>query len=430
MVDFRVILKAFVDVWMCLAVDIAAIVHLGLIGLELDFATQIGPWPLILAKTAIIGVYSLELVLSLIARPPLLIDRRTVPSYLCLALSIWGAYIRGNPISAWAWRIASLRSLRLWRLKESADTSPHWRDLWFVLTGLERAVSSICFLSVLLLPIVMVIGVAARGLIVSEGGADSLTHYLGMEYFGTAPRAALSMLQVMTMDGWASAIARPILTLRPWTAMYCAGVVLVAGYGVLSIYLGIIVWCTVDTARATHMETEASLRADVKETFDLLREYYEATLLINGRSTLDRQTVKDSMAIPAVSAALRTLELPVETVDDLMIYLDPEEINALTVDEFIDGMLNLMKPPRKLDCLTLVASAGGNTTFLEALAEKSDNIATYFHETSLSMISCYNQFSALVKEDGAMGDIPECVLRKKGTIQPHMLIDDPRYTES
>ncbi|MBS3744586.1 MAG: ion transporter [Wenzhouxiangellaceae bacterium] len=76
------------------------------------------------------------------------------------------------------------------------------------------------------------------------------------EYWGSLGRSFFSLFQIMTLESWSSAIARPMLEEIPLAWMYFVPFILVSSFMVLNLFIAIIVSAT----NAIHEDEEAEER--------------------------------------------------------------------------------------------------------------------------------------------------------------------------
>lgn len=75
-----------------------------------------------------------------------------------------------------------------------------------------------------------------NGTIITVDGGN-----LGFDYFGNIPKSMFTLFQVMTGDAWASNIARPTMTLRPWSFILFILFYSLFAFVLLNIFTGIMV---------------------------------------------------------------------------------------------------------------------------------------------------------------------------------------------
>merc|ERR1712032_1174378 len=72
------------------------------------------------------------------------------------------------------------------------------------------------------------------------------------EYFGSLLRAGLTLLQVVTLDHWASHIARPLFEAKPAAGYLLIAFAILTAYCLMSAAVGVLVFSTVDQAAEHH----------------------------------------------------------------------------------------------------------------------------------------------------------------------------------
>jgi len=121
-----------------------------------------------------------------------------------------------------------LRALRVIRILRLISTVSSIRR---VVSGLLHAIPSMGSVIALLLLIFYVFSVMATKLY----GGDY------PQLFGTIGTSAFSLFQVMTLEGWAAEIVRPVMESHPWAWVFFIIFILITSFAVLNLFIGIIV---------------------------------------------------------------------------------------------------------------------------------------------------------------------------------------------
>lgn len=121
-----------------------------------------------------------------------------------------------------------LRALRVVRILRLISTVKSIRR---VVSGLLHAIPSMGAVIALLALIFYVFAVMATKLY----GADY------PQLFGTIGTSAFSLFQVMTLEGWAAEIVRPVMEMHPWAWVFFILFILITSFAVLNLFIGIIV---------------------------------------------------------------------------------------------------------------------------------------------------------------------------------------------
>ena len=83
------------------------------------------------------------------------------------------------------------------------------------------------------------------------------------EYFGTLSRSLFTLFQVMSLESWASNVARPIMSVHPYAWLYFVSYILIVSYILLSLVAGVITATTVEVYE--HDTTHSDLLNEIKK---------------------------------------------------------------------------------------------------------------------------------------------------------------------
>lgn len=85
------------------------------------------------------------------------------------------------------------------------------------------------------------------------------------EYFGNLFKATFTLFQIMTLESWSSAIARPIMDGVPFTGIYFITFILIATYTTLNIFIAIVVNTMNEVSLENLQEEEQHIKDFVSE---------------------------------------------------------------------------------------------------------------------------------------------------------------------
>lgn len=123
---------------------------------------------------------------------------------------------------------AVFRALRILRTLRLLKNVP---KLKLIIESLLHAVPSIGWIMILLMIIFYVFAVIGTNIFGSSHP----------EFFGSFGDSMFTLFQIMTLESWSSGIARPILNLNPFAAVYFVVFILIATYTTLNIFIAIVV---------------------------------------------------------------------------------------------------------------------------------------------------------------------------------------------
>eukprot|EP00451_Oxyrrhis_marina_P024937 CAMPEP_0204345394 /NCGR_PEP_ID=MMETSP0469-20131031/26363_1 /ASSEMBLY_ACC=CAM_ASM_000384 /TAXON_ID=2969 /ORGANISM="Oxyrrhis marina" /LENGTH=431 /DNA_ID=CAMNT_0051330829 /DNA_START=22 /DNA_END=1314 /DNA_ORIENTATION=+ len=156
--------------------------------------------------------------------------------------------------------MASLRVLRLFRLVRLFKLMTMFRELWLLMLGLIRSLRTLSWVGILCLIVLYVAGIFAT-LLIGQDCEQFVQADPAFEcdlYFGTVYRSMYSMWQVITLESWSSALARPVVYVQPGLVIFFLLFQFVTTLGLMNVVVGIIVECTMEAAKTD----EAHLRAE------------------------------------------------------------------------------------------------------------------------------------------------------------------------
>ena len=167
----------------------------------------------------ILVMFTIEIVLKLfIYRLKFWTNPWDIFDFIVIAISILPA----------AGSFSIFRALRIIRTLRLLKTLPKLR---LIIESLLHSIPSIGWIGVLLVIIYYIFGVVGTNLF-SEAYP---------EFFGNLGTSFFTLFQIMTLESWSTAIARPIMDGTPYAAIYFVSFILIATYTTLNIFIAIVV---------------------------------------------------------------------------------------------------------------------------------------------------------------------------------------------
>ena len=124
--------------------------------------------------------------------------------------------------------LSILRALRILRAMRLISAIPSLRR---VVTSLLSAIPSMGSIIMLLLLINYIFSVMSTKLF----GADF------EKYFGTLGESFFTFFQIMTLEGWANEVVRPVMEKHPWAWLLFVPYIVLTSFMVLNLFIGIVV---------------------------------------------------------------------------------------------------------------------------------------------------------------------------------------------
>lgn len=201
-------------------ITIIIIINSILIGLE-TFPDIVKEYDIVIdiIDLIILAMFTVEIALKiLIYRVKFFTDGWNIFDFSIIAISILPA----------AGSFSIFRALRIVRTLRLFKSLPKLR---LIIESLVHSIPSIGWIGVLLGIVYYIFAVVGYNLF-SQGYP---------EYFGSLSKAFFTLFQIMTLESWSSAIARPIMDGVPYAAIYFVTFILIATYTTLNVFIAIVV---------------------------------------------------------------------------------------------------------------------------------------------------------------------------------------------
>lgn len=153
--------------------------------------------------------------------------------------------------------LSVLRALRVLRVLRVISIAPSLRR---VVEGFLRALPGMG--SVLLLTLIL--------FYVSAVMATKLYGASFPDRFGDLGATALTLFQVMTLEGWADAVVRPVMEVYPYSWIFFIGFILVTTFAVINLLVGLVVNAMQEAAEADKPDHAAERHAELMARIERL----------------------------------------------------------------------------------------------------------------------------------------------------------------
>lgn len=172
---------------------------------------------------------------------------------------VFDFFVIGISILPAAGSFSIFRALRIIRTLRLLKSLPKLR---LIIESLLHSLPSIGWIVVLLAIVYYIYAVVGYNLF-SSGYP---------EYFGSLESALFTLFQIMTLESWSSAIARPIMDGVPYAAVYFVTFILIATYTTLNVFIAIVVNTMNQLAMQGMKEEEEQLKLFVAQQNKLLHK--------------------------------------------------------------------------------------------------------------------------------------------------------------
>lgn len=161
---------------------------------------------------------------------------------------------------------AVLRALRILRTLRLLKNIP---KLKIIIESLLHSIPSIGWIGVLLVIVFYIFAVIGNNLFGTESP----------EHFGSLLGSLFTLFQIMTLESWASGIARPIIDSSPVASIYFVVFILLATYTTLNIFIAIVVNTMNELHRKSLIEEEENIKEFVHLEQELLVDRMDSMYL-------------------------------------------------------------------------------------------------------------------------------------------------------
>merc|ERR1719171_1910515 len=248
-----------------------------------------------------------------------------------------------------------LRMLRLLRLVRVIRLLRIFKELWLLVNGFIHALRVLGWLVVLLLLILYCGAVLTTAMIGEHCEEDYVSFERCKDMFGGVFLSMFTLFQVLTLEGWAMSVVRPIVEVNPILVFFFISFLFLTSFGLMNIVIGVIVENTLQAAAQNEDKLRTLMEKELYENLKMLREIFlEADVDHDGKMT--KIEFNNCMDQPDVQAKLNLLELPCEEATELFNILDEECQGEIDIEAFINGTLKLKGSAKSKDMMGVIVS--------------------------------------------------------------------------
>lgn len=241
-----------------------------------------------------------------------------------------------------------MRLLRIVRLLHSVP------ELVMVVEGIMGSLKSVFWIILLLLCLLYAVGILCVEVVGAKDGPyggwdmdemiiesiyDDFNSYL---YFGTLSRAMMSLFSIVLLADWA-AVVRPVWEAQPLVGLTFLLLIFVTTLGIFNVIVGVIVERATKAMEKCREETvEIQRQKRLEIIADLAHVVFE--LDTNGDDTISLKEFEAGTNNERLFGLMKYVGLPHGfTFRDLFRMLDKDGNNSLSKDEFVLGMVRLIR---------------------------------------------------------------------------------------
>eukprot|EP00929_Paragymnodinium_shiwhaense_P034652 TRINITY_DN1881_c0_g4_i1.p1 TRINITY_DN1881_c0_g4~~TRINITY_DN1881_c0_g4_i1.p1 ORF type:complete len:686 (+),score=100.50 TRINITY_DN1881_c0_g4_i1:20-2077(+) len=250
-----------------------------------------------------------------------------------------------------------LRITRMFRLLRIARILRFVRALNLLVLSILTTLRSLVWASILLLLIIFTFAI-----FICQSVADSMKECEDCTmdpqlkaYWGTLPRAALSLFQIITGGKDWDDVAQPLLDLNGFLLVILIVFIIFSQFAVLNVVTGVFCQAAVESAQRDRELMVQSMVTNKQRFVDALGEQFTNMFkqFSMGEGGLTFKAFESHMHVKSVREYFALLEL--DTSDAWMLFklLDDDGSGIINVEEFVDGCLRLKGTARSIDLAKL-----------------------------------------------------------------------------
>jgi voltage-gated sodium channel len=273
----------------------------------------------------------------------------------------------------------TFRVLRLLRVTRTIKGLKLFHGLWFVIQGLLESLRTLGWVAIML---GIIIYCAACALITAVDDVEmARVKWNDFDmYFGNLWRSMFTVLQIVSLDNWATDIARPMLEVSPIGTVFVVLVILLCTFGVLNIIVAVMVERIRTIAEENKAMTNRVLEHTEQDLFmSMATDFSEAQLNEDGE--LGFQEFEEMLKTPSMVLKLRLLGIMSDEAEALFEIMDADLNGSVSPEEFVTGLQKLKGVAKGQDLVQLICFAQKQcaraTKFVErirVLSEQADII--------------------------------------------------------
>lgn len=415
------------DTLFALTCDLVVFCNLVYIGVEVDFGSNESlAEPFLWCRVGFLIWCGLEFAIRILGGGGDFFKLRNLCEMVFVGCAALDVILFNKP--GWLWRFSGLRSWRMLRVYQFARTSTRLKELSLVLDSMIRSSKALLYLALVMGGVYWSAGAWSRGILEANGTFELMDQTWVYEYWGQSVKAAFTMFQLSTNDGWAASVVRPILDLDVFGGLLLLLYTWVTSYTLLSLGIGVMVWATVEEARSGGDHGSHIRALEDKEAMQEIRSHFEQSLMLQDRNFIDYQELRDALSIPEILGAIQHLEMPVSDALTLFEHVDVMQSGRITLEDLMESIKALTSKATPFDTCCLTARIGGTATFTTRLVTRTDVVASELSELRRKLELGIEELTRASLEDEDLTSVPEVFLRKSGHINHYKESHKSRYT--
>lgn len=251
---------------------------------------------------------------------------------------------------------STMRVLRLLRVARSIRGIKMFFGMWMVIEGLVTSLKALVWTGLLLIIMIYVFGVSLMTLVDQEPNIreEMANFYM---YAGSVRNSLVTILQVLTLDDWASGPGRELMEAgcTPGLVIIILAIV-VLNFGVLNIIIALMVEQMARLIKSAETSNGKKIgKTEEQILASLGYDFHEADVDDSGELDIDEFLAL--IRTDAIAFKLRLLGIQIEEAESFFYLMDVDNSGYLSPEEFIDGLQRIRGLAKGKDICQLICFA-------------------------------------------------------------------------
>lgn len=253
---------------------------------------------------------------------------------------------------------ANLKLAKVFRVLRLMRVSRHLKGLKTFELLLQGYLGSMRTLGWMLLLLTMIVYIAAVTVASVCADIPNLKEHwrYSDQYVGSVAKSLWTMIQILTLDNWATDIGRPLAEVSPFSLVVVIFTIIIATFGTLKLIIAVMARAMQEIAEQGEEATKALLdRTENEILMSMAEEFAEADADEYGEVTLDefrRLLNKQSLVFK-----LRLLGIQAAEAESLFTIMDADDSGSVSPEEFVTGLTRLRGVAKGEDLVQLICFA-------------------------------------------------------------------------
>lgn len=243
-----------------------------------------------------------------------------------------------------------------------------FRELWLAVAAVAETGKTILWVAVMLFLVIWVFAIVFTMLIgqASPENFDYSHSTWGLsDYWGTVPKSAFTLFQVLTGDTWAGTVAWPVIVYSNAMMIFFVFFIWIAFMMLYNTITGAVVEAILSSSKANEEKASKERQRTEAKVMESLRQIFTDASK-DGSGVLDRRDLHSTLQQKRVRERMHMLDIPSKDLDVLFTLMDENGTGTIQTDMFFRGCSRLRGPAMASDLHHMSVDLERNLTWCRA----------------------------------------------------------------